>query len=59
MMIYYSRRAGFIADVALMFNLFILLGVLASFGAVLTLPGIAGIVLTMLICYPIKSCLKE
>jgi len=47
MMIYYSRRAGFIADVALMFNLFILLGVLASFGAVLTLPGIAGIVLTM------------
>lgn len=47
MMIYYSRRAGFIADIALMFNLFILVGVLASFGAVLTLPGIAGIVLTM------------
>ena len=47
MVVYYSRRGGLIADVTLMFNLFFLIGVLASFGAVLTLPGIAGIVLTM------------
>ncbi|SDD06614.1 protein translocase subunit SecDF [Williamwhitmania taraxaci] len=47
MVLYYSRRGGLIADMSLMFNLFILIGVLASFGAVLTLPGIAGIVLTM------------
>jgi len=47
MLFYYSRRAGFIADVALVANMFFLLGVLASLGAVLTLPGIAGIVLTI------------
>lgn len=43
----YYNTAGWIANVALLANLFFLFGVLASFGAVLTLPGIAGIVLTM------------
>jgi len=43
----FYKSAGWIADVALIFNVFLLLGVLVSFGAVLTLPGIAGIVLTM------------
>jgi SecD/SecF fusion protein len=47
MLFYYSRRAGFVADVALISNMFFLFGVLASLGAVLTLPGIAGIVLTI------------
>jgi len=47
MMLMYSNQAGSIANVALICNLFFLMGVLASFGAVLTLPGIAGIVLTM------------
>jgi SecD/SecF fusion protein len=47
MIFYYTRRAGLIADVALLANIFFLMGVLASLGAVLTLPGIAGIVLTM------------
>ena len=47
MIFYYSRRGGVIADVALMANLFFIFGVLASFQATLTLPGIAGIVLTM------------
>jgi SecD/SecF fusion protein len=47
MLLYYSQRAGLIADVALMANLFFIFGVLASFQATLTLPGIAGIVLTM------------
>ncbi len=46
-MVFYYNRAGLIADLALMTNIFFLFGVLASFGAVLTLPGIAGIVLTL------------
>jgi SecD/SecF fusion protein len=47
MIFYYSRSAGVIANIALAANVFLLFGVLASLNAVLTLPGIAGIVLTM------------
>jgi SecD/SecF fusion protein len=47
MIFYYSRSAGTIADIALFANIFLLFGVLASLNAALTLPGIAGIVLTM------------
>lgn len=47
MLFYYSRRAGLVADIALLANMFFLIGVLASMQAVLTLPGIAGIVLTI------------
>lgn len=46
-MIFYYSTAGIVASIALISNLFFLFGVLASFGAVLTLPGIAGVVLTM------------
>lgn len=46
MTIYYST-GGFIAVVALFANLFFIIGALTSYGTVLTLPGIAGIVLTM------------
>jgi len=46
MFLYYGR-AGFVADIALFTNIFFIMGVLASLGAVLTLPGIAGIVLTL------------
>ena len=46
MMIYYGK-SGFYANIALAINLLFLFGILASLGAVLTLPGIAGIVLTM------------
>lgn len=46
-MVLYYNRAGFVANIALLVNIFFLIGVLASIGAVLTLPGIAGIVLTM------------
>lgn len=46
-MVFYYNKSGFIADLALFTNIFFLLGVLASLGAVLTLPGIAGIVLTL------------
>ncbi|MCB2208963.1 MAG: protein translocase subunit SecDF [Bacteroidetes bacterium] len=46
-MIVYYNRAGLVANVALIANIFFLFGVLASLGAVLTLPGMAGIVLTL------------
>ncbi len=46
-MAFYYNKAGLVADIALFTNIFFLFGVLASLGAVLTLPGIAGIVLTM------------
>jgi SecD/SecF fusion protein len=47
MMLYYGVIPGLIADMALLGNMFFLMGILASFNAVLTLPGIAGIVLTL------------
>ncbi len=47
MLFFYSRKAGMAANIALIVNVFFQIGVLASIGAVLTLPGIAGIVLTM------------
>ena len=43
----FYRTAGWVSDIALITNVFLLMGCLVSFGAVLTLPGIAGIVLTM------------
>jgi SecD/SecF fusion protein len=46
-MIFYYGRAGIFADVALVLNLVLIFGILAGLGAVLTLPGIAGIVLTI------------
>jgi preprotein translocase subunit SecD len=46
MMVYY-QRAGFIADVAVVMNLFLQLAILCSFGASMTLPGIAGLALTV------------
>jgi SecD/SecF fusion protein len=46
-MIFYYNRAGMVADIALFVNMFFVFGILASLGAVLTLPGIAGIVLTL------------
>ena len=46
-MFFYYSRAGLVADLALLMNVFFIIGILASMGAVLTLPGIAGIVLTL------------
>ena len=46
-MAFFYRTAGWMANLALLFNVLLLMGVLVSTGAVLTLPGIAGIVLTM------------
>lgn len=44
---FYYSRAGWVASIALFVNVFFIIGVLASLGAVLTLPGIAGVVLTI------------
>lgn len=46
-MVFYYGRAGMYANIALLVNLLFLFGVMASYGFVLTLPGIAGIVLTL------------
>ena len=46
-MVFYYGKAGIIADIALVVNIFLLIGALSSIGAILTLPGIAGIVLTI------------
>ena len=46
-MIVYYRAGGGIADLALIINIIFILGILAAFNATLTLPGIAGIVLTI------------
>ena len=46
-MIFYYGPSGIFADVALILNLVLIFGILAGLGAVLTLPGIAGIVLTI------------
>ncbi|MDO9551685.1 protein translocase subunit SecDF [Rhodonellum sp.] len=46
-MVAYYAKGGFVAIAALIFNIFFILGILAQLGAALTLPGIAGIVLTI------------
>lgn len=46
-MIFFYSKAGIAADIALLVNILFFFGVIASFGTVLTLPGIAGIVLTL------------
>jgi SecD/SecF fusion protein len=46
-MVFFYNKSGFVADIALLVNVFFLFGMLACLGSVLTLPGIAGIVLTL------------
>jgi SecD/SecF fusion protein len=46
-MVFYYSKGGVVANLALLFNIFFILGILAQFSAALTLPGIAGIVLTI------------
>ncbi len=46
-MAFFYQGAGLVADIALLCNVLFLFGTLVSFGAVLTLPGIAGLVLTL------------
>ena len=56
---FYYSTAGMVADIALLVNMFFLMGVLASLGAVLTLPGIAGIVLTFGMAYDANIIIYE
>ena len=58
-MIAFYNRAGMLACIALLANVFFLFGVLASLGAVLTLPGIAGIVLTMAMAIDANVIINE
>ena len=46
-MVFYYSRGGIVANLALLFNVFFILGILAQLNAALTLPGAAGIVLTI------------
>ncbi|MEL6535887.1 MAG: protein translocase subunit SecDF [Bacteroidota bacterium] len=46
-MIFYYAAGGLVANIALLFNIFFIFGILAQLGSALTLPGIAGIVLTI------------
>src|SRR3970282_322412 len=46
-MIFYYQKAGGVASATLIFSVLFILGILAGFGATLTLPGIAGIILTI------------
>jgi len=46
-MVFYYGTSGIFADIALLLNILLIFGILAGLGAVLTLPGIAGIVLTI------------
>ncbi|MBR9757324.1 MAG: protein translocase subunit SecDF [Algicola sp.] len=46
-MLFYYGKAGLFADIAMLFNILLIFGILSGLGAVLTLPGIAGIVLTI------------
>ncbi len=47
MILIYYKVSGAIADIALVFNIFFLLAIMAGLGATLTMPGIAGIILTV------------
>jgi preprotein translocase subunit SecD len=58
-MAFYYHAAGLIADVAVIFNLFIQIAVLASFGAAMTLPGIAGLALTIGIAVDANVLINE
>ena len=58
-MVVYYRFSGLIADVALILNILLLLAGLAAFGATLTLPGIAGIALTIAIAVDANVLIYE
>lgn len=58
-MLLYYHSAGAMADVALLFNITFLMGVMAGFSATLTLPGIAGIVLTIGIAVDANVLINE
>jgi SecD/SecF fusion protein len=58
-MVLYYRTGGLVADFALVFCLLMLMGVLAAFGGTLTLPGIAGIILTLAVAVDANVLIYE
>ncbi len=58
-MVFYYSRAGLIADLAVLFNMLLQVAILAMFGASLTLPGIAGLVLTIGIAVDANVLINE
>ena len=58
-MIFYYRKSGFVADVAVLFNLMLQMAVLASFSATMTLPGIAGLALTIGMSIDVNVLINE
>jgi preprotein translocase subunit SecD len=59
LMVFYYRQAGLIADFAVLFNLFMQVAILSMFSASLTLPGIAGLALTMGIAVDANVLINE
>jgi preprotein translocase subunit SecD len=58
-MVVYYNRAGLIADIAVVTNLFLQLAILASFGASMTLPGIAGVAITIGMSVDVNVLINE
>lgn len=58
-MVLYYTNAGLVADIALLFNLLFIVGVMANLGAVLTLPGIAGILLSIALAVDANVLINE
>jgi preprotein translocase subunit SecD len=58
-MVFYYRKSGFVADVAVLFNLMLQMAVLASFSATMTLPGVAGLALTLGMSVDVNVLINE
>jgi SecD/SecF fusion protein len=58
-MLFYYSKAGTVADIALLINLLFVLAILAGFGGTLTLPGIAGMILTMAVAVDANVLINE
>lgn len=58
-MVFYYSKSGMVADFAMLLNLLFVLAVLAGFGGTLTLPGIAGIILTMAVAVDANVLINE
>jgi preprotein translocase subunit SecD len=58
-MLFYYRKSGALADIAVLFNLFLQMAVLASFSATMTVPGIAGLALTLGMSVDVNVLINE
>jgi preprotein translocase subunit SecD len=58
-MVFYYRKSGVVADVAVLFNLMLQMAVLASFSATMTLPGVAGLALTIGMSVDVNVLINE